>query len=174
MFATFSNPNHICLSTAPGLLDHFVPLVVSDSSAREKAALHSQPPAPIISLYNHTLEHLATVATSEELGELNWPIPDFAGENFTEKSEPVYCIVCTFYWLYVSSGLPPVFWNDTSYLCEVGACIRGLQLPLAPRMGPNWTEADWHTQCTQCLDYITSLHLLPHSTNQHSVLLFSR
>ena len=69
-----------------GLLDLFVPSVVSDNTARNKAALPSQPPAPLISFYNDVLEHLVTIATSEEMTVLDWPIPEFAA-NKPHKSE---------------------------------------------------------------------------------------
>ena len=72
-----------------GLLDLFVPSVVSDSTARNKAALPSQPPAPLTSLYNHVLEHLVTIATSEEMTHLDWPIPEFAAKKkfYSHESE---------------------------------------------------------------------------------------
>ncbi len=73
--------------------------MVSDSNAREKAALPSQSPVLIIALYNYTLEYLAKVATSEELGKLDWPIPEFAGDIFTENSEFVF--TRTSYYTYV-------------------------------------------------------------------------
>lgn len=75
------------MSHNTGLLDLFTPLVVSDSTARHKAGLPSQSPSPIVSLYNHILNHLAMLATSEDLQKLDWPAPEFARAKFASKSE---------------------------------------------------------------------------------------
>ncbi len=159
--------------------------MVSDSTAREKATLPSQAPAPIISLYNYILDHLATVATGEELEELDWPIPEYAAQTFTQKSKYAgskrNLLMCTFHCLILTfamndsflTGLPPVFWNRPSYLSKLQTCLASLQLPSpALSLGPHWTEAEWSTQCSQCLNYVASLQLpgSPHG----SVTLLSR
>ena len=61
--------------------------MVSDGTAREKACLPSQHPDPLISLYNTVLEHLASVANSDELVALDWPIPEFASQKFVHESK---------------------------------------------------------------------------------------
>ena len=64
-----------------GLLKHFVSPVISDGGARQKAHLPSQPPAPIVTLYNAVLHHLIITAASEEIRTLNWPVVEFSSSQ---------------------------------------------------------------------------------------------
>ena len=67
-----------------GLLKHFVSPVISDGGTRKKTRLPSQPPAPIVSLYNAVLQHLIKTAVSEEILTLNWPVVEFvSSEHFS-------------------------------------------------------------------------------------------
>lgn len=111
---------------AVGLLRHFIPLVTSDSQKRQEAGLPSQPLFPLISLYNSVLGHLISQASSRELLNIQWPLPEFVSH------------------LKFSSGvLPPLKWNSLPYLEEVAQCLSRLALPTHLCGDHSLTEVGW-------------------------------
>lgn len=92
-----------------------------DMKERSLAGLPSQDPSAIIELYNSVIQFLAEVASSEDLCELSWPVPEFA--------EPGG-----------SKVLPHLQWNTPSHLGWLKKALLSFQIPhmdLPPLGGKN-------------------------------------
>lgn len=129
----------------PGILDHFIPLVISDGQKRQLAGLPSQPLAPLVSLYNATLNHLISTALTPKLRDLQWPPPEFApSRNFSRDAL-----------------LPPLHWNAPAYLERIGQCFSQLVLSSdcggVPPSAKEEEEGEWSRQCARCMEFVGSL-----------------
>lgn len=71
------------------------------------------------------------------------------------------------------AALPPVYWNNPSYLNQLHQCIISLRLPLPSQLPLNWADLDWSQQCADCLAYVSAVQL-PTEDHSASVTLVSR
>uniref|UniRef100_A0A670HVG0 Germinal-center associated nuclear protein n=1 Tax=Podarcis muralis TaxID=64176 RepID=A0A670HVG0_PODMU len=104
-----------------------------DMKERSLAGLPSQDPSAIIELYNSVIQFLAEVASSEDLCELSWPVPEFA--------EPGG-----------SKVLPHLQWNTPSHLGWLKKALLSFQIPHMdlPPLG-----APWRPVCAMIFQYLS-------------------
>lgn len=138
-----------------GLNKHFFSLVVADRQKRAEAGLPSQPPGPLVKLFNAVVSHLSHQASREELTALQWPLPEFATLS---KFSP--------------GTLPPLHWNLPSYLQELQDFLASLTMRDDCRDLPR-VEGEWSELCAECLAYVGSLRLRPNAAHS-SIILLSR
>ena len=131
-----------------GIHRHFVDLVVSDSHKRCQAGLPSQPPKPLIALFNGVLEHLSHRATGRELSLLRWPVPEFVVQD------------------HFSSGyFPPLYWNTPPYFEKIRHFFNRLAMTPSDRGGfPDVNEDGdaeevWSRHCSHCMMVVGDLVL---------------
>ncbi|XP_066487561.1 germinal-center associated nuclear protein isoform X2 [Tiliqua scincoides] len=106
-----------------------------DKKERRLAGLPSQDPSAIIELYNSTVQFLADVASSEELCDLSWPVPEFAEPGGNKV-------------------LPHLHWNTPSHLAWVKKALLSFQIPHMdlPPLG-----APWHPVCAMIFQYLSQV-----------------
>nr|XP_034995536.1 germinal-center associated nuclear protein [Zootoca vivipara]XP_034995544.1 germinal-center associated nuclear protein [Zootoca vivipara]XP_034995552.1 germinal-center associated nuclear protein [Zootoca vivipara] len=104
-----------------------------DMKERSLAGLPSQDPSTIIELYNSVIQFLAEVASSEDLCELSWPVPEFA--------EPGG-----------SKVLPHLQWNTPSHLGWLKKALLSFQISHMdlPPLG-----APWRPVCAMIFQYLS-------------------
>ncbi|XP_078620785.1 germinal-center associated nuclear protein-like isoform X2 [Branchiostoma floridae x Branchiostoma japonicum] len=128
------------------LAGEFSSVVYQDAAQRRKAGLPQQTPGPIVCLYNSLVEHLARVASSNNLQALSWPVAEFvmAGHR---------------------TDLLSLDWNSETQLTLLQERILALHLPPVPYMDG---DEDWSSVCQYCADYVLSL---PADSKEKTVLL---
>ena len=95
----------------------------------------SQCPEAVISLYNSAIEHLATVASSESLSHVSWPITEFRSSDNKGAVSTVISIAYYHeikYQCHCLSDLPKYEWNSDANLSSLSSVILSLCLPLPP------------------------------------------
>ncbi|EPY77865.1 hypothetical protein CB1_001169009 [Camelus ferus] len=81
-----------------------------DRRERRQGGLASQEPSVVIELFNSVLHFLASVASSEQLCDLSWPVPEFAEAGGSQL-------------------LPHLHWNTPEHLAWLKQAVLGFQLP---------------------------------------------
>eukprot|EP00058_Branchiostoma_floridae_P006809 XP_002592297.1 hypothetical protein BRAFLDRAFT_71037 [Branchiostoma floridae] len=130
------------------LAGEFSSVVYQDAAQRRKAGLPQQTPGPIVCLYNSLVEHLARVASSNNLQALSWPVAEFvmAGHR---------------------TDLLSLDWNSETQLTLLQERILALRLPPVPYIDG---DESWSSVCQYCTDYVLSL---PADSKEQTVLLTS-
>ncbi|XP_066271852.1 germinal-center associated nuclear protein-like [Branchiostoma lanceolatum] len=130
------------------LAGEFSSVVYQDAAQRRKAGLPQQTPGPIVCLYNSLVEHLARVASSNNLQALSWPVAEFVTAGHR-------------------TDLLSLEWNSEAQLTLLQERILALRLPPVPYMD---AEESWSSVCQYCADYVLSL---PADSKEQTVLLTS-
>uniref|UniRef100_A0A8D0LCW8 Germinal-center associated nuclear protein n=1 Tax=Sphenodon punctatus TaxID=8508 RepID=A0A8D0LCW8_SPHPU len=116
-----------------GVAREFSERFYHDRKERRMAGLPSQEPSAIIELYNSVLQFLAEAASSEQLCDLSWPVPEFV--------EPGG-----------SKHLPHLQWNTPEHLAWLRKAVLSFQIPhvdLPPSGAP------WHPVCSMIFQYLS-------------------
>ncbi|XP_076975364.1 germinal-center associated nuclear protein [Tamandua tetradactyla] len=106
-----------------------------DRRERRLGGLASQEPAAIIELFNSVLRFLATVASSEQLCDLSWPVTEF-----TEVGG--------------SRLLPHLHWNSPDHLAWLKQAVLAFQMPQMDLPPPG---APWLPVCSMVLHYAAQI-----------------
>ncbi|XP_048193075.1 germinal-center associated nuclear protein-like [Perognathus longimembris pacificus] len=130
----------LCCQTLTQYVEDGVSLAFSgrffqDRKERRLAGLASQEPGAIVELFNSVLQFLASVASSEKLGQLSWPVPEFAEAG----GRP---------WL------PHLHWNAPEHLAWLKQAVLGFQLPQLALPPPG---APWLPMCSMVLQYASQI-----------------
>ena len=155
--------------SAPGVVQNFTSLVLSDSHKRRESRLASQPLGPLLSLYNAALDHMISRALDPRLCDLQWPPPEFA---------PPFKFSA-------GSGLPPLHWNSLPYMESIRHALSRLSMPrefgggggvrAAEEGGGEWEwSGEWSRQCAECQRFLAALPTSERDGDQSKILLFSR
>ncbi|CAH1255436.1 MCM3AP [Branchiostoma lanceolatum] len=128
------------------LAGEFSSVVYQDAAQRRKAGLPQQTPGPIVCLYNSLVEHLARVASSNNLQALSWPVAEFVTAGHR-------------------TDLLSLEWNSEAQLTLLQDRILALRLPPVPYMD---ADESWSSVCQYCADYVLSL---PADSKEQTVLL---
>ncbi|XP_061463613.1 germinal-center associated nuclear protein [Rhineura floridana] len=116
-----------------GLDREFNKRFYQDMKERFVAGLPSQDPSAIIELYNSVVQFLAEVASSEDLGELSWPVAEFV--------EPGG-----------SKVLPHLQWNTPSHQGWLKKALLSFQIP---QMDLPPLSAPWRPVCAMIFQYLS-------------------
>ena len=141
---------------------------MGDSQKRYQAGLPSQPPQPLVALYNGVLKHLSHRATDRALTLIQWPMPEFLVQNNNKFSS--------------SSGLqlPPLYWNSPAYLQEIRRFLNQLLMPSDCGGFPNVIEDGgdaeevWSRHCAHCMRVVSALVVTRDDAQHSSMLILSR
>eukprot|EP00058_Branchiostoma_floridae_P006812 XP_002592300.1 hypothetical protein BRAFLDRAFT_71040 [Branchiostoma floridae] len=128
------------------LAGEFSSVVYQDAAQRRKAGLPQQTPGPIVCLYNSLVEHLARVASSNNLQALSWPVAEFVTAGHR-------------------TDLLSLDWNSEAQLTLLQERILALRLPPVPYIDG---DESWSSVCQYCADYVLSL---PADSKEQTVLL---
>uniref|UniRef100_A0A6I8NHV6 Germinal-center associated nuclear protein n=1 Tax=Ornithorhynchus anatinus TaxID=9258 RepID=A0A6I8NHV6_ORNAN len=118
-----------------GLSFEFSDRFFHDRRERRLAGLPSQEPGAVIELYNSVLQFLATVASSERLCDLSWPVTEFAEPGGSEL-------------------LPHLRWNTPDHLAWLKKAVLSFQIPQMdlPPLG-----APWRPVCSMIFQYVSQI-----------------
>ncbi|XP_060054840.1 germinal-center associated nuclear protein isoform X2 [Erinaceus europaeus] len=106
-----------------------------DRRQRRRGGLASQEPGAAIELFNSVLRFLASVASSEQLCDLSWPVAEFAETGGSRR-------------------VPHLHWNSPEHLAWLRQAVLGLQLPHMDLPPP---EAPWPPVCSMVLTYAAQI-----------------
>ncbi|XP_032342237.1 germinal-center associated nuclear protein [Camelus ferus] len=116
-----------------------------DRRERRQGGLASQEPSVVIELFNSVLHFLASVASSEQLCDLSWPVPEFAEAGGSQL-------------------LPHLHWNTPEHLAWLKQAVLGFQLPQMDLPPPG---APWLPVCSMVVQYASQI---PSSRHTQPVL----
>lgn len=106
-----------------------------DRRERRLGSLASQEPSAIIELFNSVLQFLASVVSSEQLGDISWPVTEFAEVGGSQL-------------------LPHLHWNSPEHLAWLKQAVLGFQLPQMDLPPP---AAPWLPVCSMVIQYTSQI-----------------
>ena len=79
-----------------------------------------------MAFYNAVVEHLALIATSENLTQFSWPCKEISSDYFSFKG--LHNMAKWFFGDPCDLGAPPIHWNEPNHLAHLHKLIMDLKI----------------------------------------------